>query len=479
MTSTPMGEPSKTDNHDIDAVTLTDTAAFLRPDVAAAQGNAHVSNASSHSPAVTSPSSSPPTSATTPTPTLTPNPTPAHANRLLPSPIPPPTSSSLSSHQRPQSRISAVSGVSKDSHDGAAVRKSQSYSIASTPRTLASSNRSLTASAENRERQRAVRSLPPWVQSADDEEDDADATSFLLPRTPSTVRHANHNFCPTPKSNVPGRKFDHVREGAPVTLGTPVSDSAPKWKQFTQASNLDRPISSRGQIVDDDWLRENMPDLEQKWEPIGETVANEQIKGFWLFTSEKRKRKLIRFHNTIMNHPMVPAVIRANVLIFSTLALSLASSIYRHSDNNGCTNNSSTWMAILVDIVAILYTLYITYDEYTSKPLGLRSHNAKMSLIFLDLAFIVFESANLSLAFQALTDEKWACVESDTSNACPYRTSICERQKGLTATLFIALIAWIATFAISTLRYMTSLIISPFVTNVFAQVDPSCCKVVP
>lgn len=469
-----MGEPTKTDNNDIDPVGLTDTAAFLRPDVAAAQGSAHVSspNASSNAPAMTS-SSPPPSSSASTTPTPTPTPAPAQPNRLLPSPIPPPSASSLHSHphsfQRPQSRISAVSGVSKDSHDGGPARKSQSYSISSTPRTLASSNRSLTASAENRERQRAVRSLPPWVQSAEDE-DDADATSFLLPRTPTTVRHANHNFCPTPKSNVPGRKFDHVREGAPVTLGTPVSDSAPKWKQFTQGSNLDRPISSRGQIVDDDWMRENMPDLEQKWEPIGETAPKEQIKGFWLFTSEKRRRAFVRFHNTVMNHPMVPAVIRACVLIFSTLALSLAASIYRHSDNNGCNNNSSTWMAILVDIVAIIYTLYITYDEYTSKPLGLRSHNAKMSLIFLDLAFIVFESANLSLAFQALTDEKWVCVESGSENACPYRTSICERQKGLTATLFIALIAWIATFAISTLRYMTCLtiIILPFVTNMLA-----------
>lgn len=389
--------------------------------------------------------------------------TSSSANRLLPSPIPPPTASSLtSSLHRPQSRVSAQSGGSKDSqattkdgHDGPPNRKSHSHSISSTPRTLASSHRSTTTSAENRERQRAARSLPPWVQSADDDEEEGiDATAFLLPRTPTTVRHANHNFCPTPKSNVPGRKFDHAREGAPVTLSTPVSDSAPKWKNFTNGSNHDRPISSRGQIVDDDWLKENMPDLEQKWEPIDRDTGVEDTKGFWLFTSEKRKRRLVRFHNTIMNHPMVPALVRAIVLIFSILALSLACSIYRHSNNNGCNNNSSTWMAILVDIVAVLYTVYITYDEYTSKPLGLRSHNAKMSLIFLDLAFIVFESANLSLAFQALTDDKWACVESDRTNACPYRQSICERQKGLTATLFIALIAWIATFAISTLRYL-------------------------
>ncbi|RMZ71837.1 Regulator of phospholipase D SRF1 [Pyrenophora seminiperda CCB06] len=387
--------------------------------------------------------------------------TSASPNRLLPSPIPPPTASSLTySLHRPQSRVSAQSGGSKDSqatkdsHDGpSTTRKSHSHSVSSTPRTLASSHRSTTTSAENRERQRAARSLPPWVQSADDDEEEGvDATAFLLPRTPSTVRHANHNFCPTPKSNVPGRKFDHAREGAPVTLSTPVSDSAPKWKNFTAASNHERPISSRGQIVDDDWLKENMPDLEQKWEPIDQDSQARDTKGFWLFTSEKRKRGLVRFHNTIMNHPMVPALVRAIVLIFSILALSLACSIYRHSNKSGCNNNSSTWMAMLVDIVAVLYTVYITYDEYTSKPLGLRSHNAKMSLIFLDLAFIVFESANLSLAFQALTDEKWACVDSDRTNTCPYRQSICERQKGLTATLFIALIAWIATFAISTLR---------------------------
>ncbi|KAL6160595.1 hypothetical protein ACJQWK_11834 [Exserohilum turcicum] len=444
MNRSSMDDCPKSD-HGIESLASNGASHHARPD-AAPQGTSLQASPS--------PSPSPAVGSTLPLTSASP-----HAARLLPSPIPPPSSSSTlhshpHPHPRPQSRVSAVSAFSKDTTtpDSATVRKSQSHSISSTPRTLASSNRSLTASADNRERQRAVRSLPPWVQSPDDDDDDADATSFLLPRTPTTVRHANHNFCPTPKSNVPGRKFDHVREGAPVTLATPVSDTAPKWKHFTHASNLDRPISSRGQIVDDDWLKENMPDLEQKWEPIGERRVEEPIKGFWLLNSEKRKRKLMRFHNTIMNHPMVPALVRAIVLIFSILALSLASSIYRHSDNNGCRNNSSTWMAIFVDIVAILYTIYITYDEYTSKPLGLRSHNAKMSLIFLDLAFIVFESANLSLAFQALTDDKWACVESDRSNTCPYRQSICERQKGLTATLFIALLAWIATFAISTLR---------------------------
>ncbi|KAF2820992.1 hypothetical protein CC86DRAFT_373914 [Ophiobolus disseminans] len=385
-----------------------------------------------------------------------------NSNRLLPSPIPPPTASSIVSQQRPHSRVSAVSGNSRDSHSEGAVRKSHSQSVSSTPHTLASSNRTL--SAENKERQRAARTLPPWVQSAD-EDDNADPTTLLLPRTPTSIRPASHNYMPTPKSNVPGRKFDHVREGAPVTLTTPMRDSALKWKQFAQASSHygdhgdhtdhgELPGSSRGHIVDDDWMKENMPDLETPWEPIDEDKDEERIKGFWLFSPAKRRRKVLRFHRTIMNHPMVPAVVRMVVLVFSIMALSLAGAIFHHSNRAECKNNSSTWMAIIVDVVAILYTVYITYDEYTSKPLGLRSHNAKMSLIFLDLAFIVFESANLSLAFQALTDDKWACRESPefATSQCKYSKSICTRQKALTATLLIALLAWLSTFTISTLR---------------------------
>jgi hypothetical protein len=66
-------------------------------------------------------------------------------------------------------------------------------------------------------------------------------------------------------------------------------------------------------------------------------------------------------------------------------------------------------MAIVVDVVAIPYILYITWDEYTGKPLGLRSPKAKIRLVLLDLFFIIFESANLALAFAALTDNNGSC----------------------------------------------------------------------
>ncbi|KAL5371760.1 hypothetical protein DPSP01_014022 [Paraphaeosphaeria sporulosa] len=380
---------------------------------------------------------------------------PSANNHLQPSPIPP-TASSLSL-QRPLSATTASSSRERYSHDQADgannVRTSHSQSVSSNPLTLASSRSKDTQAADDR-LHRIARTLPPWVQSADDDEHADHASSLLLPRTPTSARPASHNYLPTPKSHVPGRRFDHAREHAPVTPKTPLAEQASKWQQFAKASDLDRPPSSRGQIVDDDWMKENMPDLEAEWQPMDQD-EKKPLKGFFLFSSAKRAR----FRRVLMTHPMVPLVVRLIVLTFSVLALALAGSIFHRSDSRSCKNNSSTWMAVIVDVVAIIYTVYITYDEYTSRPLGLRSHYAKMRLVFLDLAFIVFDSANLSLAFQALTDSRWACMDgtdlADPRNGgsgCPYVKSICTRQKALTATLLIALIAWLTTFAISTMR---------------------------
>ena len=50
----------------------------------------------------------------------------------------------------------------------------------------------------------------------------------------------------------------------------------------------------------------------------------------------------------------------------------------------------STIMALVVQSCALVYVIYIAYDEYTGKPLGLREPMSKMRLILLDLLFIIF-----------------------------------------------------------------------------------------
>lgn len=70
---------------------------------------------------------------------------------------------------------------------------------------------------------------------------------------------------------------------------------------------------------------------------------------------------------------------------------------------NQCAKRASTYMSLAVGSVALPYILYVTWDEYMSKPLGLRSVAAKVWLLLCDLYFIVFSSSNLSLALVSQT----------------------------------------------------------------------------
>jgi len=90
-----------------------------------------------------------------------------------------------------------------------------------------------------------------------------------------------------------------------------------------------------------------------------------------------------------------------------------------------------------------------------------------MLLLLCDLYFVVFSAANLSLAFDALTDHRWACFDEKYTNVggegrpisatCPNNPDICRRQKALSAVLLIGLVAWLITFSISVLRVVEKL----------------------
>jgi hypothetical protein len=152
-------------------------------------------------------------------------------------------------------------------------------------------------------------------------------------------------------------------------------------------------------------------------------------------------------------HPFVPLIFRFTVLATSVIALGLSGIVFHYSNKYLYPQNPSTTMAIVVDVVAIPYIGYITWDEYTGKPLGLRSPKAKIRLVLLDLWFIIFESANLALAFAALTDGNGSCQSGGSEGSTGFNEKICGRVKALCAILMIALIAWSMTFAVSIFRY--------------------------
>lgn len=116
----------------------------------------------------------------------------------------------------------------------------------------------------------------------------------------------------------------------------------------------------------------------------------------------------------------------------------------------------STIMAICVNTIAVVYIVYIAHDEFSGKPLGLRNPYGKLRLILLDLLFIIFCSANLALAFNTLFDKRWVCTvdgRSDSSSSVLSSVGgICEKQRALSAFLFLMLVMWVTTFSISIIR---------------------------
>lgn len=183
--------------------------------------------------------------------------------------------------------------------------------------------------------------------------------------------------------------------------------------------------------------------------------------GYWM-SDEKRADVVPTLKRILVHNPLFPLFLRVLIIVFSLASLALACTIYTLSRDkyNGhpIDQEPSTIMAVVVQCFAVVYLIYIAYDEYSGKPLGLRNPLGKMKLIMLDLLFIIFSSANLALAFNTLYESQWVCHSLDNSlpesvsSNYPYVFSICRRQKALAAFLLVALCLWVLTFSISVTR---------------------------
>ncbi|KAL4934610.1 phospholipase D regulator [Aspergillus undulatus] len=296
---------------------------------------------------------------------------------------------------------------------------------------------------------RKLRTLPAWIRSLEYQEDDdieANATSRLLPSRPSDAFVAQHNHSPYSTSKQ-GPSY-HSRGGS---LEENPADRESRWKSFSKTIAYPREPGREEKLVTPDWLDENHGDYSQPWRGQVEPDENTDDP-----LKKKRRREIWfkRFHNTLLQSPIVPLIIRLTVWAFSLTALALGASIQRMTDDGfPRPQGPSALMAIIVDAVALVYLVYITWDEYTSKPLGLRSPAAKARLVLLDIFFIVFDSANLSIAFESLSSAEGACTVAEINQTViPRNDQICHRQIALASVLLIALIAWLITFSISVLR---------------------------
>ncbi|MCJ1286294.1 hypothetical protein MMC26_005639 [Xylographa opegraphella] len=328
--------------------------------------------------------------------------------------------------------------------DNGAVQEDRSASTSSNEKTLASSGGD--AAVDNIAAQRRVRASPVWAKAIDEEDETLDASSQLLPKQPPDAQVAQHNNSPSSKQKKqgPGHLHDADRESTPPTTRHHISEIGSRWRAFADETAYPVTSPEGGQRVDEEWLIQNGPDYSQPWQVA---VVSDLEKPGGRSTRIRQQAWYIRLQRTVLRNPIVPLVLRLIVWSFSFAALVLGILIYRaYQRTSSLPHSASTIMAIIIDAIALVYIVYITRDEYTGKPLGLRSAKAKMRLIFLDIFFIVFDSANLSLAFEAITDAY------TTPPFCPLGQLVCRQQEALASVLLIALIAWMMTFSISVLR---------------------------
>ncbi|KAH8155330.1 uncharacterized protein LAJ45_00340 [Morchella importuna] len=291
-----------------------------------------------------------------------------------------------------------------------------------------------------------VRTLPTWVQSREEDEHDLIEAPPLAHRRP-------------PERS----QYDAVRETTPITMGR-LPEHASRWRNFVEASTGHPPATSHSEKDEPEQWLAKQGDFDKPWnhkadtENQGDGSADDTDDGL-LISAKRRRIWYKRIYTMLLNNPAVPLTFRALIWVLSLLALALASSVFQLSNQYGFDQKPSTVMAIVVDVIALIYLIYITYDEYSGKPLGLRSPKAKMRLIMLDLLFIIFDSANLSLAFDTLFDVRWSCRSATTGadfggNDNELRTvsPICDRQRALAAFIFLALCAWVSTFTVSVFR---------------------------
>ncbi|KAJ5578274.1 uncharacterized protein N7459_007238 [Penicillium hispanicum] len=294
-----------------------------------------------------------------------------------------------------------------------------------------------------------LRTLPAWIRSVEvEEEEETTATDRLLPSQPNDALVAQHNHSPYATSRP---AIDQAQEQSLLEKGqlaSPPRES--RWKTFSRTIQYPQEYGRENQEVTPEWLNENHGNYSDPWR--GKFMEGESPE-YPLHVSGRREKWFKRFHHTLLRSPIVPLILRLTVWCFSLSALALGGSIQHLSTTGHHSEGPSALMAIIVDAVALVYLVYITFDEYTSKPLGLRSPSAKARLILLDLFFIVFDSANLSLAFESLSQVTGSCTEAEVNQeVAPRDNHICVRQKALASVLLVALLAWLMTFAISVLR---------------------------
>lgn len=238
-----------------------------------------------------------------------------------------------------------------------------------------------------------------------------------------------------------GRKWDHLRSAEPVVVSKFImSEPGSPWRNFVRSSAYGHLPNEESEVVGVDELDKLQPGFNN---PVDVPRANDLKRSRSTRTAALYKR----VWDAILKHPLVPLAFRLTVLVTSVIALALGIKILEAEQAKHARGAEWTQavVAIVVDSMAIPYIGYMTWDEYTGKPLGLRKTTSKISLVLMDLFFIIFKSASTTLAFEAL-------IYHNSSIKVVERYS-----RALAAVQTIGLISWTMTLTVNVFRLVQRL----------------------
>ncbi|OAA47829.1 hypothetical protein NOR_02319 [Metarhizium rileyi] len=331
------------------------------------------------------------------------------------------------------------------------------------------------SAADSALRPRPPRSLPPWIDSYEERYGPVSDEQLRLLQPPAHIVQHQTNSSPNPtqrrvskdgfvawddpslgpaqsarariphflrygRASMRGRKWDHLRSNEPVIVSNyrpAPNQSATSWHDFLRSSSWGRTPNEESQVVDPRVLDQLQP------------TFNKETDVQFHHTDPRAKDDQnlatlpMRFWNGIMRYPLSPFLFRLGVMVTSILALGIAAAIYELENNinqGGDAERAQVLVAVVVDCVAIPYIGYMIWDEYTGKPLGLRSAMSKISLILLDLFFIIFKSASTALAFESFI---YHSVR---------QSQLVQLSRALATFQLIGLVSWSMTFTINIFR---------------------------
>ena len=296
-------------------------------------------------------------------------------------------------------------------------------------------------------RRNRLSSIPSRDDGDDDDHhhDDADAPA-------DTSLEAGNSLMPALFKRKAGRRWDHLRSAEPVIVPghRAAATSESPWREFVESARYPHIPNEDSEVVDQEVMAKLQPSFGAH-PPAHQLLHNgSAAAGTGSAVAKSRaavSRRVRPLYERLwllpLRHPLGPLACRLTVLSTSIIALALAARIFQQETAEDGPNpitpeRTQVIVAIVVDVVAIPYIGYITVDDYTGKPLGLRPPKARIRLILMDLFFIIFKSASTALGFEAMF-----YFASDVT--LPYL-------RALGAFELIGLISWAMTLTINVFR---------------------------